>query len=97
MISYVASTSLTSYASANYVSVIGSVSPMCAIMFWYLFPSLNSWASGTNYPIDSMDGLMNLIALPFALLGIYLFRKYETASHEPDSTEVNHGPIELFC
>jgi hypothetical protein len=95
VMSYLAGTALTNYASANYLSVASGITPPFTLLFWYAFPSVNAWASGTNYPLKSFDAITNIVALPITLIGVYLFRKYEAESREPDYVELNDGVIEL--
>jgi len=95
MMSYIFGTGLTLFRSANLLSVAIGLSPVIAMVFWYAFPSVNSWAGGTNYPLDSFDGLANILAMPIMIAGIYTFRHFETESRDPDEDELDSGPVEL--
>jgi len=88
MMSYIFSTLLTMYASANLVSVVAATGPVLALLFWYAFPSVNDWADGTPYSLDSLDGICNILALPFMLAGVALYRYHEdTTQREPREAE----------
>jgi len=92
---YVTSTFLTDHVSANWLSILSSISPLLATSFWFIFPSINAWA-GVG-AMDAWDIGFSLGALPIILVGMFLYRGGGTdrVTEEENYIHDEH-PVELF-
>jgi drug/metabolite transporter (DMT)-like permease len=95
ILSYISSTELTNYASANTASTMSCIAPIVSVFFWTTFPSVNEWAGGD--PIETIDIACSVTALLPLVIGLYMWRRYEAAEKKQvDTSEAIHG-IELCC
>jgi len=92
--SYIFATAMTMYASANLQSLLGSLSPVLSIIFWFAFPAVNSWAGGSPYTWSIFA--YNVGAIPLVIGGSLLFRSQEQENKAPDHDEAESG-VELCC
>lgn len=92
----VTGTFLTDHVSANWLSIISSISPLLATSFWFIFPSVNEWAGGG--PTDGWDIGFSLGALPIIFIGMYFYRSAgsDRENEQNSSTSFDQHPIELF-
>jgi len=90
--SYVASTGMTLYSSANTLSLVSTLPPVIGVAFWFAFPSVNQWANPGSPPYSHLEFWTNLGAIPFLLIGCLLFRWEEKEDKRPDQDE---GVVEL--
>jgi hypothetical protein len=88
-------TFLTDHVSANWLSILSSISPLLSTSFWFIFPSVNQWAHAAQ--MTSWDIAFNLGALPIILIGMFFYR-YESSDKYDNQTETcfDEHPIELF-
>ncbi|CAF1390057.1 unnamed protein product [Adineta ricciae] len=93
---YITGTFLTDHVSANWLSILSSISPLLATSFWFIFPSVNAWA-GVG-PMDGWDIGFSLGALPIILIGMFFYRGGGTdRKHETEGDlHVDEHPVELF-
>ena len=94
---YITGTFLTDHVSANWLSILSSISPLISTSFWFIFPSVNRWAGGD--PMDGWDIGFNLGALPIILAGMYFYRGGGTdrkTDEDDDKIFTEEHPVELF-
>jgi len=93
---YVTSTFLTDHVSANWLSILSSISPLIATSFWFIFPAINAWA-GVG-AMDAWDIGFSLGALPIILVGMVLYRGGGTDRNTEEEENIVHDehPVELF-
>jgi hypothetical protein len=92
---YITGTFLTDHVSANWLSILSSISPLLSTSFWFIFPAINNWAG-----VGKMDGWdigFSLGALPIILIGMFFYRSGAT-DRETDENEffIDEQPTELF-
>jgi drug/metabolite transporter (DMT)-like permease len=92
---YVTGTFLTDHVSANWLSILSSISPLLSTSFWFIFPAINKWAQVGA--MDAWDIGFSLGALPIILIGMFFYRSGGT---DRKAEEENHlqdeQPVELF-
>ncbi|CAF1124031.1 unnamed protein product [Didymodactylos carnosus] len=95
---YITATFLTDHISANWLSILTSLTPICATSFWFIFPKLNEWAQAGKF--DKWDIGFSLGALPLILIGMYFYRDTDRRNEQQrDDDEHEHmieQPTELF-
>jgi hypothetical protein len=92
---YITGTFLTDHVSANWLSILSSVSPLISTSFWFIFPAINRWAKAG--PMDGWDIGFSLGALPIILIGMYFYRGGGTdRKTEEHKVYVEENPVELF-
>ncbi|CAF3341562.1 unnamed protein product [Rotaria socialis] len=92
---YITGTFLTDHVSANWLSILSSISPLLSTSFWFIFPSVNKWA-GVG-AMDSWDIGFSLGALPIILVGMFFYRGGGTDRRtEEDGCFTEEHPVELF-
>ncbi|CAF1269347.1 unnamed protein product [Rotaria sordida] len=93
---YITGTFLTDHVSANWLSILSSISPLIATSFWFIFPSINKWAEVGK--MDNWDIGFSLGALPIILIGMYFYRRGGTdrKTEEEDNCFMDELPVELF-
>ena len=95
---YITSTFLTDHVSANWLSILTSVSPLIATSFWFIFPSVNTWAGGD--PMDGWDIGFSLGALPIIFIGMFFYHRGGSDRKGEDEKEEeqfhDEHPVELF-
>ncbi|CAF3495800.1 unnamed protein product [Rotaria sp. Silwood1] len=92
---YITGTFLTDHVSANWLSILSSISPLIATSFWFIFPSINAWAH-----VGKMDGWdigFSLGALPIIIIGMFFYRGGGTdRKTDEDNYFMDEHPVELF-
>ena len=94
---YITGTFLTDHVSANWLSILSSISPLIATSFWFIFPSINAWA-GVG-AMDNWDIGFSLGALPIILVGMFLYRRAGSdrkTNDDNDEIIYDQHPVELF-
>ncbi|UJR09342.1 hypothetical protein I4U23_013585 [Adineta vaga] len=92
---YITGTFLTDHVSANWLSILSSISPLLATSFWFIFPSINKWA-GVG-AMDAWDIGFSIGALPIILIGMFFYRGGGSdRKHEDEDVYVDEHPVELF-
>lgn len=92
---YITGTFLTDHVSANWLSILSSISPLIATSFWFIFPSINHWA-GVGL-MDGWDIGFSLGALPIILIGMFIYRGGGSDRRtDDDDAYVDEHPVELF-
>lgn len=82
---YVTGGILLKYASANFTTLLSSISVPCAVTFWILFPSL------TDHSINTLTIVMNYVAVVIIVFGVW---KYTTGQkNKPLDAEIDHRYI----
>lgn len=93
--SYITGTFLTDHVSANWLSILSSISPLLSTSFWFIFPSINKWAGVGD--MDHWDIGFSLGALPIIFIGMYFYRGGGTDRKTEDGDHfVEEHPVELF-
>jgi hypothetical protein len=94
--SNVTSTFLTDHVSANWLSILSSISPLIATSFWFIFPGVNDWAGVGR--MDAWDIGFSLGALPIIIVGMFLYRGGGTDRNTEEEENIIHDeqPVELF-
>ena len=92
---YITGTFLTDHVSANWLSILSSISPLIATSFWFIFPAVNKWAGVGD--MDGWDIGFSLGALPIILAGMFLYRRGGTDRKSEEENYVHdENPVELF-
>lgn len=92
---YITGTFLTDHVSANWLSILSSISPLFATSFWFIFPAVNKWA-GVG-AMDAWDIGFSMGALPIILVGMFLYRGGGSdRKSENDNHFFDEHPVELF-
>jgi drug/metabolite transporter (DMT)-like permease len=93
---YITGTFLTDHVSANWLSILTSISPLIATSFWFIFPSVNHWAQVGN--MDGWDIGFSLGALAIIVVGMFLYRRGGTdrKTEAEENNFHNERPVELF-
>ena len=92
---YITGTFLTDHVSANWLSILSSISPLIATSFWFIFPSVNRWAGVGD--MDAWDIGFSLGALPIILIGMFFYRGGGTDRKcEEENYIQDEQPTELF-
>ena len=92
---YITGTFLTDHVSANWLSILSSISPLLSTSFWFIFPSVNQWA-GVG-PMNGWDIGFSMGALPIILIGMFFYRGGGSdRKQENDNHFFDEHPIELF-
>jgi hypothetical protein len=91
---YITGTFLTDHVSANWLSILSSISPLLSTSFWFIFPAINLWAG-----VGAMDGWdigFSLGALPIILIGMFFYRGGGTDRKTEENCFEDEHPVELF-
>jgi len=94
---YITGTFLTDHVSANWLSILTSVSPIVATSFWFIFPAVNRWAQAGDF--NAWDIGFSLGSLPIILIGMAFFRSSDRREEQHDEDEhimTTEKPTELF-
>jgi hypothetical protein len=84
-------TFLTDHISANWLAIVGSISPMLATAFWFILPAVNRWAGVGE--VDEWDIEFSLGALTIILFGLVFYETAGTDRHQSD----DEIPLLLFA
>jgi len=90
---YITGTFLTDHVSANWLAILSAIAPLLSTSFWFIFPSINTWAGGRA--MDGWDIGFSLGALPIILIGMFFYRGGGTDRNDEKSSMDIH-PVELF-
>ncbi|CAF1004637.1 unnamed protein product [Adineta steineri] len=92
---YITSTFLTDHVSANWLSILSSISPLISTSFWFIFPAINKWAGVGD--MTGWDIGFSLGALPIILIGMFFYRGGGTdRKTEENDHFIDEHPVELF-
>lgn len=78
---------IMSLANASLNSLIVTLSPTVAMLFWITITSANNWAGGSKY--NSIDLIFTLLSIPFLILGSFIYKTGDVKKEE-----VNHEQLE---
>jgi len=87
---------LTDHLSANWLSILSSISPLIATSFWFIFPAINEWAGVGK--MDAWDIGFSLGALPIIIVGMFLYGGGGTDGKTEEEEDIIHEehPLEVF-
>ncbi|CAF1053258.1 unnamed protein product [Didymodactylos carnosus] len=92
---YITGTFLTDHISANWLSILTSLTPILATSFWFIFPKINAWAQAGNF--NKWDIGFSIGALPIILIGMYFYKDTDRKKDEQETYEpIIEHPTELF-
>lgn len=86
---------LTDHLSANWLAIVGSISPLLSTSFWFIFPEINRWAGVGD--TTSWDIGFSLGALPIIFIGMVLYRDGGTDRQTDEQIPlIEQQPTEFF-
>lgn len=75
---------LIQYGSANYTSMVFAIANPIQIIMWYTITSMTQWSCGSEY--TQLQIIMGSIAIPFIIVGAYMYNYYENKQKEINNT-----------
>jgi drug/metabolite transporter (DMT)-like permease len=65
---------LIKHSKVQTITTISAITPCLAVMFWLIFPGVNTWAQGKQY--ETLDIICYIMSLPIIVMGLMIAPTY---------------------